>query len=235
MEFTFSKFDGYPGLQYGFSSRTDGSMHRHLHKENKDRYLKSIGIDPQKVVTPDLMHGNNARKVDENAGGTMIADVDGLVANAKGLFLSATSADCFIIYLFDPESPAIGIAHSGWRGTEKKVVKATVKLMQEQFGTKPEGLLAGIGPGIRKCHFDLKAEADALRFARYPDFVSRQPDRVVIDLPGIIKAQLTECGLKPENIEDSGLCTFCEKETYFSYRRDNPAETESMVAYIGLT
>jgi hypothetical protein len=235
MPFTFANFDAHSGLKYGLSNKADGSMHRHLQKENREKYFRGVGIDPGKVVVPDLVHGAKVEKVDASQGGMIIADTDGLVTETKDLVLSVTLADCPPIFFYDPERPAVGIAHSGWRGTEKAIAKEAVRAMQEEFGTKSGKLLAGIGPGIRKCHFDLSIEGNALHFEKnYPGLTSKQGGRMTIDLPGIIKEQLLQCGLKPENIEDSGLCTFCENESFFSYRRDKPAEIDSMVAYIGL-
>lgn len=231
--FKFLLFNQYPSLRYGFSNKKDGSMHCYTRQENRAAYFRKIGIDPRRVVTMDSVHGANAVRVDDSMAGTMVPKVDGLVADTQNLFLSATSADCFLIYLYCPVQSAIGIAHAGWRGVLKDIAPNTIRLMQKEFGTDPKDLLAGIGPGIRKCHFEIKPGTEK-RYQKYPAAVSRLEEKIFVDLPGIIKEQMLNCGLRQENIMDSGQCTFCNPEEYFSYRRDKPEETEPMVAHIGL-
>lgn len=232
-DFLFLQFKKYPGLIYGFSNRKDGSMHRHLGKENRVRYFTKIGIDPARVVTADLVHGARVVVVREEAGGTMIPEVDGLVTQTKNLFISVTGADCFPLYFYDPHKETVGIAHIGWRGLVGGIVRNTVEALIKQCRVEPSTLLAGIGPGIRKCHFEIKSENVAY-YKNYPDFILKNEGTVYIDLSGIIQAQLQKCGLESKNVEDSQLCTFCKAEEYFSYRRDQPKGIQSVVAYIGM-
>jgi YfiH family protein len=138
-------------------------------------------------------------------------------------------ADCFPVYFFDPVSNTVGLAHSGWRGTVGNIAGEMVKAI----AAKSADVIAGIGPGIQVCHFEIKDDILS-EFVKYPEAIINSEGKFFVDLPKIISRQLIEAGLKSQNIESSGECTFCLKEKYFSFRRDKPKNVEAMVAYIGL-
>lgn len=229
----FSPFAKHPDLKYGFSNRRDGSMNRHLEKRNREKYFGGAGIDSRRVVTADLIHGANVVKVSDRETGTMIAKTDGLVTDSKNLFLSATAADCFLLYFYDPPKNIIGIAHVGWRGLLAGVVENTVSALIRNFDATPQNILVSISPGIRKCHFEISS-ADKEKFQEYPDFISEMDGKVFISLPDIIRVKLLNVGIPAEQIEDSSICTYCNEKDYFSYRRDKPKDVQVQVGYIGL-
>ncbi len=229
----FSHFDKYPELRYGFSEKGDGSMHWRFDKENRIKYFHKVGIDPAKVVTAGLVHGTKVVVAQDSVAGTIVEDADALVTNTKNLFISVTGADCFSLYFYDPKTHTIGIAHVGWRGLVGGLVQNTIDTMKQSFASVSEDLLVGIGPGIRKCHFAIKPE-NAAQYKNYPKYIIKRNDGVQVDLPGIIMTQLKECGLNDENIEDSGMCTYCHEKEFFSYRRDMPKNVQPILAYIGL-
>ena len=233
MPLIFSHFEGHPDLIYGFSDRGEGSMHRHFEKSNRERYFRKIGIAPDHVVTANLAHGANVAKVSEGVAGTMISDTDGLVTGTKNLFLSATSADCFLLYFYDPAKKAVGIAHGGWRGVLVGIVGNTVSAFEKNFHIDPKDLLVGVAPGIRECHFEIRPDHKK-DFGAYAKHISLKNGKVFVNLSGIIIEQLRDAGILREHIEDSGICTHCETEKYFSYRRDKPEVPHLMIGYIGL-
>ena len=170
MGLNFRIFQNFPKLRYDFSDKDDGSMNRFLERNNRERYFKSADIDPRRVVTADLVHGVRTRRVFGEAAGTMIAGTDGLVTNKENLFLSATAADCFLLYLYDSERNTIGITHVGWRGLLGGVVENAIDVLAESFGVSPQDLFVGISPGIRRCHFEV-SPADRKKFQEYADFI----------------------------------------------------------------
>ncbi len=208
-------------------------MHRHLEKENREIYFKKIGIDPNRVVTPDLVHKTKVVVVTSEEAGQIISDTDGLITEEKNLFLTATAADCFIIYFYDPVRRVVGIAHAGWRGIMADISREMISKMSERFEVNPGDLLVGISPGIQKCHFGISA-MDKEKYSIYPRFIFERNGKVFVDLTAILKDQLQSLGVAESQIEDSGICTYCEERDYFSYRRDKPKEVQPMVGYIGL-
>lgn len=234
MSFEFSHLTNVQGLQYGFSSKNDGSMNRNIERENRATYFNRIGIGYDNIVTADLVHGANIKKVGSNEKGTYIPDCDGLITNNEGVFLSATGADCFIIYFFDPQHQAVGIGHAGWRGILGGIVANTVSSFIEHMGTSPEALLVGISPGIQACHFEISPD-DSKKYDKYPGCIVERDVKTFIDLTSILKQQLQNEGVLENNVEDSGICTYCDKQEYFSFRRDKPEKVQVMTGYIGLT
>lgn len=229
----FRQFSQFSHLQYGFSNRADGSMHRHLERQNRERYFRMIGIEPERVVTADLVHGAAVVGVSDIDAGAMVAKTDGLASSTKNLFLSATAADCFLVYFYESKKNAIAIAHAGWRGLLAGVVENTVMELTNNFGARAGDLLVCVSPGIRKCHFEISLD-DKARFKGYSNFVSKRGDRIFVDLSAIIKMKLLHAGVAAEHIDDCELCTYCNERDYFSYRRDKPQDVQVQVGYIGL-
>jgi len=204
---------------YGISEKSDGAMK--FDAQRRDSYFARLG-DAKSYVLADVVHGTRIAIARTDSRGGVLPKTDGLITQADNLFLIITVADCFPIYSYDPVTKIIGLAHAGWRGISKNIVKKTVKVLGK-LGVDLKNLLVGIGPGIRECHFEVRDDVAKI-FGTQERF---------INLSGIIQNQLAALGIKKSNIEDSGECTFCLRDKYFSYRRDKPAQIEAMTAYIG--
>ena len=201
--------------------------------ENRQRYFAKLGISLDNLVSTELIHGNNVEVVDRSNKGQIIADSDGLVTDQKNLFLCITAGDCVPIYFYDHKKEIIGIVHAGWRGVVKNIAGSLIEKMTNEYQAKPEDIVVYIGPHLKKCHFEVKQDVKD-QFEDYPNFIIVDNNRIMIDLLGIIKKQLTEAGVNESNINTSDLCTYCEEDRYFSYRRDKPSNVEGMIAYIGM-
>lgn len=126
--------------------------------ENFTRMAAALGVERDRMVVSHQTHTVNLRRVTlEDAGKGVVRerdyrDIDGLITDVPGLTLVTFYADCVPLYLLDPVNRAIGLSHSGWRGTVKRMGQVTVDAMKEAFGTKPEDLIACVGPSIcRDC------------------------------------------------------------------------------------
>ena len=122
--------------------------------ENFKRIGASMGVAVEDMVLSKQTHTTNVRVVTKEDKGKGVmrernyTDVDGMITNVPGICLVTSYADCVPLYFVDPVKKAIGLSHSGWRGTVGKIGKNTVQLMQENFGSKPEDLLAAVGPSV---------------------------------------------------------------------------------------
>jgi len=147
--------------------------------------------------------------------------VDGLVTDEPNLPLLIYAADCVPLYFYDPIHHAIGLSHAGWRGTVNGMAKATVEKMQEEFDTRPEDLLAAIGPSIAKECFEVDAPC-AEEFLALPDsdkFVTNDGNgKFHVDLWACNRAFLLGAGVLPEHITTGGVCTMCNSDLLFSHR-----------------
>ncbi len=150
-----------------------------------------------------------------------VADTDALVCNIPGVMIGVLTADCVPVLLFDPVEKVVAAVHAGWRGTQKRIVAKTVKRMQEEYGSLPSNIIAGIGPAIGGCCYEVGEEV-ASHFLTYgKSAVMPNAEKFMLDLPQINKFQLMEAGLQKEHISLSGICTACENTDYFSYRKEN--------------
>lgn len=145
---------------------------------------------------------------------------DALITDRPEVSLLLRFADCLPVMLYDPRRPAVAVVHAGWRGSLKKIAKATVQAMTEHFGTRPVDVVAGIGPGIGPCHYAVGPEvveqtrrsfngnAESLLLPRDGGYQ--------LDLWAANQVALQEAGV--EQIEVAGICTACHSGDYFSHR-----------------
>ncbi|MFZ2154142.1 MAG: peptidoglycan editing factor PgeF [Candidatus Moraniibacteriota bacterium] len=215
------------------SEKKDGSMKLSgslSAGKNRDIFLAKNEINANNIVSARMIHGSAVGVVDKKSP-RVIEGVDSLVTREK-IFLAITVADCVPVYFYDKKSSIIGLAHAGWRGVTGGVIENTMQALIGLGGSSRD-ILVTLGPGIKACHFEIKADILDC-FKRYPDFIFKRNDKIFVDLFGIIQTQLLVSGINSNNISVVDECTFEKCDKYFSYRRDKPKEVEVMLAVIGL-
>lgn len=235
----------------GVSQGVYNSLNTSLDKEdpvdnvlkNLDRVCSAVGIDYTRLVLTDQTHEDVIRVVTEadiGKGITVPSDItntDGLMTNIPGIPLITFYADCVPLFFLDKRNKAIAVTHSGWKGTVKRIGAKTLKQMGEVYGTRPEDCLVGIGPSIEMDCFEVGPEvAQDFRdnFDNWAKFIEPfGEEKSKIDLWLVNKLMLMELGVPEENITVSGLCTMCNEELLFSYRRDK-GRTGSLSAIMEL-
>lgn len=144
--------------------------------------------------------------------------VDGIVTSDRGVVLSVRGADCATILAADTVHGVIGAMHSGWRGTLKNAVRELISKM-ESLGAAPENICAAVGPCIKGCCYEVDgALYEAFEPAGYAFAFTPKGEKFMLDLSLIIKKQLLDCKISPENLDIIPDCTCCNKN-YFSHRR----------------
>ncbi len=213
---------------YGFSNRTHRNMSLHYGDtagalDNRIGFLSGLDIDYRKLVCAKQVHGDSVRvaaRKDSGSGAltyeSAIDDTDAFVTDKLNLPLAIFTADCLSIFLYDPETPAIGLAHAGWRSTHAGIAGKTIKLMQEKFGTQARNLIVTFGPSIRKCCYEVGKEF--LDF--FPQELTKFGGKYYLDIPGINKGVLLESGVEEGNISDANICTGCRNDRFFSFRKE---------------
>lgn len=228
----FTVFKPFPELIARFSSRIDGDMKlKDATAEsllNRECYLKKEGVDPATVVGVLACHGADVIRVGKREAGAGMRRVDGLFTDESGVLLSVTAGDCLAVYLYDPQSRTVALLHAGWRGLARGILSKALR----QF-SHPERIRVAITPFIQSCHFEVGSEVVDM-FAAHPEALIERDGRSFLDLGIIAWRQLLEAGIKSEYTEISDQCTACQKELYFSYRRDKPVIPEVMIAVLGL-
>lgn len=235
-------------VRHGFSTRLGGvskgiftSMNLNFKRgdrhedvmENYRRMARALGMKTDDMVLSDQTHTTNIRVITEKDRGKGIlkaqdyTDVDGMITNVPGIVLVTSYADCVPLYFVDPVKRAIGLSHSGWKGTVGRMGARTVGKMQEVYNCNPADIVAAIGPSIcRSCYEVSEDVADAFREAFVP-----QQAAAILDDKGNGKYQLDlwlanrfileDSGILPENIAVTDICTACRPDLLWSHRKTN--------------
>lgn len=258
---TFPVLSEIPYIKHGFSTRLGGvsegiyeSMNLGFSNgddpdkvlENYKRISESIGFDLENIVTSDQVHNTEIRLVTSQDKGKGIITkrdyqgVDGLITRETGIMLATYYADCVPLYFIDTKNHAIGLSHSGWRGTVKRMGKATIQAMEKHFGSRPEDIITLIGPSIcSKCYevsqdvadaFEMEFKADQLK-----DILSPKGNgKYQLDLWKANRHIFLDAGIKEENIHKSEVCTCCNSDLLFSHRASK-GKRGTLAAFLMLT
>jgi YfiH family protein len=190
------------GLRHGFGTRVSG-------------------LTQDEMASLKQIHSGIVLRADRQAG--CVGEADALITAEPGVVVSIRTADCLPILIADKRTGAVAAVHAGWRGTAAGIVGAAVARLRVEFGSKPEDLLAAIGPGIGVCCYEVGEE------------VARQLGEShagCVDLAQHNRRQLEQAGLAPNCIDALSLCTFCEAERFWSFRREGE-RAGRMISYIG--
>ena len=175
-----------------------------VHREMRHQ----IGMAEWPLLTAQQIHGDKIAIVDQPvARDKEFAGCDGIIMNQKKIALGIHVADCCAVYVVDPKTPAIGLVHSGKKGTGVAIVSKAIQQMREHFGSEPAELVVQLSPCIRPPHYE-------------------------IDFAAQIIGQCRAAGVT--KIHDSGVCTACDVDRYYSYRAEK-GKTGRMLALLGLT
>jgi len=157
----------------------------------------------------------------ENFDGWLQSDIkaDGMVTSKKNIALCILTADCMGLLAYDNKNKIIGAAHAGWRGTNKNIAKKMIDSMVLK-GAKIENIKVALSPSIRGCCYEV-GEDVANNFFKFKGALSPKSEyKWNLDISYVNKLQLLNLGIKEENIEVSNICTSCNSNDYFSYRKE---------------
>ena len=198
--------------------------------ENFKRIGASMGVDVEDMVLSKQTHTTNVRVVTEEDKGKGVirerdyTDVDGMITNVPGICLVTSYADCVPLYFVDPVKKAIGLSHSGWRGTVGKIGKNTVQLMQENFGSKPEDLLAAVGPSVCMECYEVSEDVigqfkEAFQSKYWQElFYKKENGKYQLNLWKANELIFLESGILPEHMAITNVCTHCNSKILYSHR-----------------
>ncbi|WP_202906878.1 peptidoglycan editing factor PgeF [Abyssisolibacter fermentans] len=209
--------------------------------KNNDRVLEIFNTDKNNLYISKQVHGDNIIAVDNlnNDDYTILREkgVDGLVTDAKNKLLCCYFADCVPLFFLDPSKMVVGVAHAGWRGTVNGIAGKMIDVMKEKYNSNASDILVGIGPSIGPCCFEVKEDVFDVFAKKIQNIseISKQitSDKWLIDLWKVNKILLKEKGVLDRNITISSICTFCNEDLLYSYRRDK-GKTGRMAALIRL-
>ncbi|MCD7817972.1 MAG: peptidoglycan editing factor PgeF [Lachnospiraceae bacterium] len=258
--FTFPALERIPFLTHAFSSRLGGVSENELAemnlsftrgddpervRENFRRIADAVGFSCERMVFSWQTHTTNVREVTkEDCGKGFLRerdyqDVDGLVTNSPGVILTTFYADCVPLFFADPVHHAIGLSHSGWRGTVNNIAAATVDKMRECYNTDPSDLIAAIGPSICQECYEVSSDVIDQFRDNYPEelwpllFKQKNEEKYQLDLWEACRQNLLRAGLKAANITVTDLCTCCNPGVFFSHRASH-GKRGNLAAFLGI-
>ncbi len=200
--------------------------------ENALRVKNAVGV--RQLAASLQVHGDKIHAVDEEAlekaktecGVLLMPAGDALATQLPGVGLMIKIADCQAIFLVDPVRRVIANVHCGWRGSVQELPVKAVTFLEERFGCRPADLFAAISPSLGPCCAEFRNYRDELPAS----FLPFQSKPLHFDFWAISRKQLTDCGVKPQNIETADRCTVCETRDFFSFRGEG--DTGRMAAVI---
>ena len=216
----------YASMNLSFSRGDDPEAVR----ENFYRMAEVLEISPEQYVFSAQTHTTNVRVVTKEDKGKGVirkrnyTDVDGMITNVPGICLVTSYADCVPLYFVDPVKKAIGLSHSGWRGTVGKIGKNTVQLMQENFGSKPEDLLAAVGPSVCMDCYEVSEDVieqfkEAFEKKYWEElFYKKENGKYQLNLWKANELIFLESGILPEHMAITNVCTHCNSKILYSHR-----------------
>jgi YfiH family protein len=181
-------------------------------EENRRRVLAALGLDPARIVTAGQVHGRTVSEVFEPGHAP---ECDALVTRRPGLGLAVSTADCLPLLYVAPGG--VAVAHSGWRGTAAGMPRAALEATCRVADVPPGSVTVHLGPCIRDCCYEVGPEVAR----RFPAAVVRRVGAATrLDLAAAARLQLLEAGVPSAAVFDTGGCTACRPDWYYSYRRD---------------
>lgn len=214
-----SKYDDI--LIHGITMRGVDFMHNDINSSvflsSKEKMANEFGVSTDDLYFLNQVHDKNVFEIYEDTTNE-IRDYDALITKVPNRLLMTCFADCVPILLFDMQNKIVASIHSGWKGTVKQIAKNTIEYMKEKYDSDTKNIIAVIGPSIGPCCFEVK---DDVR----EQFVNIFGEQVIVDnkvdLWTANKLQLLNCGLNEENIECMNVCTCCNNDKFYSYRKDD--------------
>jgi len=174
-----------------------------VHREAR----RKLGVLGHAFATARQIHGHEVAVIDSSLPEDIcFEDCDGLITNQRNVCLGVYVADCCALYLIDRKGSAIGLVHSGRKGTELEIASSAIALMRQRFSVEPGELVAQLSPCIRPPHYEVDFAAEIVR-------------------------QCRAAGVK--EVYDSGVCTACHLDIYYSYRAEK-GKTGRMLALLAL-
>lgn len=231
-------FDDYYPVKTFYTDRDDYLKTDLGKSESYAELFEEIhGITIKKLIEANESHSANILLIDheDSAGRLVYVDethvikdgegFDAMITDVPGIMLAIRTADCVPVFLYDRVKQIVGMVHSGWRGTLRRIVPHSIKIMEQYYGSRPEDIIAAFGPSIcAKCYevgedvlklFSTRFHSNEL--SRY--FVPKGNDKYYFDGKEIIRNDMIQCGIEPDNIYDTKICSY-ESDNYASFRRE---------------
>ena len=257
---TWPAIEKIEGIRHAFSTRIGGVSKEHLSnmnlsfsrgddpanvRENYRRFCEAAGFEVENIVTSDQTHTTKVRYVTKADCGSGVTrdrdfhDIDGMITDEPGVVLATFYADCVPLYFVDPVHRAIGLSHSGWRGTVHKMGQATLDAMHERFGTEAKDVIAAVGPSICQDCYEVSGDVIEEFRAAFPEtlheklFYGKPDGKYQLNLWEANHQILLAAGVPEKQIHLPNLCTCCNPDFLYSHRASK-GKRGNLAAFLSL-
>lgn len=196
--------------------------------ENYRRLAQALSVREDSFCFSNQTHTTNVKRVGKEDAGTgmgekAFTDIDGLITDEAGVVLTTFYADCVPLFFVDKKHHAIGLSHSGWRGTVNRMGRVTIEAMHREFGSEPSELVCAIGPSICQDCYEVSADVaeEFIREFKGKDreiLIDKGKGKYQLDLWRANEIVLEEAGVPKKQIAVTNICTCCNPELLFSHR-----------------
>lgn len=248
---------GFTGRQGGASKAPYDSLNCAFHVgdapedvlHNRKALAEALGFTLEDWTCGEQTHGADIAVVKESDRGRGRLDrisayqaTDGLLTNVPGVLLTSFYADCVPLYFYDPVCSVVGLAHAGWKGTVAQIAATMVSRMTTVYGSRPQDIRAAIGPSIGECCYEVddyvmdhvhRLEKEFSKLEETYRKSDTDGSKYMLNLKELNQRIMIKAGILPTHIECTSLCTSCNTDLFFSYRKENGI-TGRMTSWIGI-
>lgn len=237
---SIDSFSHFPYLVHAFSPRSfekeEGVCEELLlgrkndprtSQQHRQFLLENLNINSEELFLVKQVHGERVFILDDpqkSVDQVEQEEADALITHLTEKPIAVLSADCVPVILYDPEKHVVGVIHAGRKGTQKHIVSKTISILSDSYGCHPKNMVMALGPAIGGCCYEVEDPCIAPfreQFQGWKEFVTDNSEsRFMLDLLKANEAEGVVAGITKENIHQSGECTSCNNDRWFSYRRE---------------
>ncbi|GFN35982.1 peptidoglycan editing factor PgeF [Tepidimicrobium xylanilyticum] len=197
-----------------------------------------LDVARDRIISVKQVHGTDILIIGREFDNVEISktSADGLITNIPNIVLTTYHADCVPLFFIDLTNKVVGLAHAGWKGTFENIAGRMLDRMKEVYGSDYREILVGIGPSIGSCCYEFGEDlADKFdeRYKEFSNIIEQKDGKLYLDLWKLNYLLLTIKGIPERNIILSNICTSCNTEVFYSYRKEKGTKGR-MIAAIGL-
>lgn len=234
----FNKLNEFNNIIHGFTIKSKNF------KKNEEDYKKvceDLNLNKNYLKIELQIHSNIVKCVMNN---DLVTDADGLITNIKNLPLFIRTADCISFILYDSVKEVIGNIHSGWKGTLGRIIENGIMKMKDNYFSNIEDIIICVFPSILYCHFEVEDDVYKLYKNEFKELkninkyikkgeIKDGKQKYFIDTVSINKQMMIDLGIKNENIYLSNMCTYCNNDLFYSYRKKDNGRNLTVIEMKG--
>lgn len=221
---SFNLFRRYLKLSRGVFDKKSGNVSflydpKQIVNKNLRKIANKLGFKVASLNSVHQVHGSKILII-KNKTQSVSPDsqFDGLITNVPEKFLLIKTADCYPVFLFDPQKNVVGLIHVGWKGASLKIHHSALEIFTQQFGSRLQDIIVGIGPGICSQCYSFETKPSQAGQNDWQQHITKASGLWHVDIKGYLLDQLEQIGIKSEHIEAMNICTF-KNHQFFSHRR----------------